>query len=256
MWEPVPPAPRVPDPQAPARVRDDSAGDFRATHTHTHAHSRTHARALGSLGPSGRRAPAVGGRGGDVGSPLGLSLDLRLLPQRHCSICTPFFRESARIFMERLARGRPAPRPPRLLQRPGDGLRGAPGSPTHGTSQSRATPTPGWGSARGGPPGGPGLGHASAGSARHFGTFGRAAPLRAGARAPWRGGRHRGSRLLRVPQPGSPLPRGPPGWWLGAWRAAWESGGRERPQEGLDSGGRQASEASRGTEGRGTGKPA
>lgn len=79
---------------------------------------------------------------------------------------------------------------------------------------------------------------------------------REGGRRPWRGGRHRGSRLLRVGRPGSPLPRGPHGWWLGAWRAAWESGGRERPQEGLDPGGRQASEASQGTKGRGTGKPA
>lgn len=63
MWEPVPPAPRVPDPQqAPARVRDDSAGDFRATHTHTHAHSRTHARAR-----KPRALWALGSRGGRPG---------------------------------------------------------------------------------------------------------------------------------------------------------------------------------------------
>jgi hypothetical protein len=62
VWEPVPPAPRVPDPLAPAWVRDDSAGDFRATHTHTHAHSRTHARAR-----KPRALWALGSRGGRPG---------------------------------------------------------------------------------------------------------------------------------------------------------------------------------------------
>lgn len=155
MWELVPPAPRVPDPQAPARVRDDSAGDSRATHTHTHAHSRTHARARKPRALWALGSPAVGGQGGDVGSPLGLSLDLRLLPQRHCSICTPFFKESARIFMERLARGRPAPRPPQLLLRPGDGLRGAPGSPAHGTVPEPCDSYAGLGLRRGRPSRGP-----------------------------------------------------------------------------------------------------
>lgn len=62
VWEPVPPAPRVPDPQARSRVRGGSAGDSRATHTHTHAHTRTHARARKS-----RALWAQGSRGGQPG---------------------------------------------------------------------------------------------------------------------------------------------------------------------------------------------
>ncbi|KAL1764655.1 hypothetical protein HispidOSU_022517 [Sigmodon hispidus] len=53
--------------------------------------------------------------------------------------------------MERRARGRPAPRPPWLLLRPGGGLRGAPGSPAHDTSPEPRNSFAGLGLRRGRP---------------------------------------------------------------------------------------------------------
>lgn len=180
VWEPVPPAPRVPDPLVPARVRDDGAGDFGATHTHTHAHTRTHARAREPRALRARGAP-LGGRPGRgrrltaraVAGPQAPSTEA--LQHMHSFLQ----RERKNLHGEARARGRPAPRPPRLLQRAGDGLRGAQGSRAHGTVPGAAPLVRRAGAPPGAAlPGAPGLGHASAGSARHFGTFGRAAPLR------------------------------------------------------------------------------
>lgn len=256
MWEPVPPAPRVPDPQAPSRVRGDSAGDLRATHTHTHAHTRTHARARKPAGPLGAGLPRWAAGEGTSAHRSGCRWTSGSF-HRGTAAYALLSSEKAQESSWRDARG--VGRLPAHLGYSCDravacaGRRGPEPMVRPGASRlvRRAGAPPGAAL-----PGGPGLGHASAGSARHFGTFGRAAPLQAGARAPRRGGRHRhrGSRLLRVLRPGAPRLRGPRGGWLGAWRAAWESGGRERPQEGLHPGGRRASEATPGTGGRGTGK--
>lgn len=65
----------------------------------------------GNGASAGRAAPGRGGEGGgdkDARSPPGLLLDLRRLPQRHCSICEPFSRRSPRILMDFTLWRRPA----------------------------------------------------------------------------------------------------------------------------------------------------
>lgn len=74
---------------------------------------RTRGGRRGNGASPGRAAPGRGGEGGgdkDARSPPGLWLDLRRLPQRHCSICEPFSRRSPRILMDFTLWRPPAPR--------------------------------------------------------------------------------------------------------------------------------------------------
>lgn len=102
----------------------------------------------------GRAAPGQGGEGGgdkDARSPPGLWLDLRRLPQRHCSICEPFSRRSPRILMDFTLWRPPAPR---KRDRPRSGRLSAAGhrppSPPNFPAHRRGPVAPGGG--RGTPP--------------------------------------------------------------------------------------------------------
>lgn len=109
------------------------------------AQGRT-ARKRGQPGPSGE-----GGGDKDARSPPGLWLDLRRLPQRHCSICEPFSRRSPRILMDFTLWRPPAPR---KRDRPRSGRLSAAGrrapSPPNFPAHRRGPAAPGGG--RGTPP--------------------------------------------------------------------------------------------------------
>lgn len=121
-----------------------------------------------SANPGGREemrgepGAGISGLGKNNFSPHRLLLDLKLVPQRHCSICTPFFQERSRIFMERREGGvLPVPAYLPLIVQPRGGQRAGPaGSRVHGAmgpergalctwSGTRSLGARGW-SARGG----------------------------------------------------------------------------------------------------------
>lgn len=142
----------------------------------------------------GEPGAGISGLGKNNLSPHRLLLDLKLVPQRHCSICTPFFQERSRIFMERREGGvRPVPAYLPLIVQPRGGQRAGPaGSRVHGAmdpgrgalctwSGARSLGARSW-SARGGRAGW--RVSAAAAAAAAGSRKGRAVPLGIGGQSP------------------------------------------------------------------------